>query len=148
MEIQEVWRRIFRLKNGKVLRPEMSVSLFSRKDGEKKRQVCIVGIEQIELAEVLRVVAGNGGEVRIELVVGLDEEIAVRVGEYTGELADDLVSLALCSRIHNDGEREVPKRLPVTQDTEAIAKVLDVGLFRFVYQYVARIGLCGVTGRL
>ena len=47
MEVQEVRRRIFRLKDSEVLRPEMGVSLFSREDGEKKRQVRIVGIEQV-----------------------------------------------------------------------------------------------------
>ena len=38
--------------------------------------------------------------------------------------------------------------MPGAQDTEAIAKVLDVGLLRLVYKHVAWVGLCGVTGRL
>jgi hypothetical protein len=48
-------------------------------------------VQQVQLAEVQRIVARHGGEVGVELVVGLREEIAVRVGEDASELAHKLI---------------------------------------------------------
>ena len=70
-----------------VLRAEMRVRLLAGKDRKEKRQVGIVGVQQIQLAEVQRIVARHGGEVGVELVVGFREQIAVRVGEDASELA-------------------------------------------------------------
>ena len=93
MQVQEVRRAVVRFERSKVLRAEMRVRLLARQDRKQKREVGVVRIQQIQLAKIQRVVAGHRGEVGVELVVGLDEEIAVGVGEDAGELAHELVKL-------------------------------------------------------
>ena len=45
----------------------------------RKRQVRVVAVQQVQLAEIVHVVAGNGRKERIELVVGLWEQRAIGV---------------------------------------------------------------------
>ena len=91
VQIQEVGRAVVGFKHRQIFRAEVRVRLLARQDGEQKRQVGVVGVQQIQPAEVQRIVAGNGGEVGVELVVGLGEQIAVRIGEDAGELANELI---------------------------------------------------------
>ena len=55
----------------------------------KKEQVGVVGIQQVELTKVPK----NRGEIGVELVVGLDKEIAIGIGKDAGELADQCFKL-------------------------------------------------------
>ena len=148
MQVQEVRRAVVRFERSKVLRAEMRVRLLARQDRKQKREVGVVRIQQIQLAEIERVVAGHRGEVGVELVVGLDEEIAVGVGEDAGELSHELVKLGLCLPIQNNREREIAQRLAVAQSTQTVAQILDVGLLRLVYQYIARVRLRRIVTHL
>jgi hypothetical protein len=49
------------------------------------------------------------------LVVGLDEEIAVCVGEYAGELAGKLVELMPILAIEDNRQGEIAQRLTVSE---------------------------------
>ena len=91
MQVQKVRRAVVGFEHGQVLRAEMGVRLLARKDREQKRQVGVVRVQQIQLAEVERVVAGHGGEVGVELVVGLRKQAAVGVGEDASELGPELL---------------------------------------------------------
>src|SRR5271170_173067 len=117
----------------------MGVTFFACDDGEEKRQVGVIGIEQVKPAKIRGVPARHSGEIGVELVVRLYKEIAVRVGEDAGELADKLVRLPFRRRIHNDGQRKVAERLPVAKGAQAIAKIFDICLFRLIYEYISRI---------
>ena len=95
MQVQKVRRAVVGFKHGQVLRAEMRVRLLAGKDRKQKRQVGVVRVQQIQLAEVHRVVARHGGEIGVELVVGLREQIAVRVGEDAGKLGHELIEFAV-----------------------------------------------------
>ena len=69
---------------------------------KRKRQVGIVSVEQIQLAKIQRIVAGHRCEIGIELVVGLGEQIAIRIGEDAGEFSDQPVDLCLVAIVDND----------------------------------------------
>ena len=104
MQVEVVGRGIVRLHDGQVLGSQMRVVFLALQDGEEKREVGVVAEQHVHLAEVLRVVAGDDGEERIELVVGLGEERAVRVREDGGEVGDLPVDDCLVLAIENDGE--------------------------------------------
>lgn len=91
MQVEIVGRGVVRLQNCKILRGKMWVRLLAWVNGEKKRQVGIVGVEQVHLAKVLGVVARNGRKQGIELVIGLCKERTVGVREHAGKLAHLLI---------------------------------------------------------
>ena len=148
MQVQKIWRGIVRLQHRQVLRAKVRVGLLSGQNREQKTQVGVVAVQQIQPAEVHRVVTGNRGKVGIELVVGFRKEIAVRIGEDAGELADQLIQLRFRVAIENDGQREVAQRLTVAQCPQAIAEILDVRLLRLIDQHIAGIGLGRVVADL
>jgi hypothetical protein len=65
--------------------------LLAWQDREKEGQVGIVAVQQIEPAEVQRIVSGNGSEIGVELVVALNKEVAVCIGKDACELAGQMV---------------------------------------------------------
>src|SRR5580704_16088689 len=96
MQIKKVGRAVVGFKRGQVLRTEMRIRLLARKDRKQKGQVGIVCVQQIQLAEVQRVIARNGGEISVELVVGFRKQIAIRVGEDAGKLSHLLIEFRFC----------------------------------------------------
>ena len=69
----------------------MRVRLLAGKDREQKRQVGVVCVQQIQPAEVERIVARHSGEVSVQLVVGFNKQIAVRVGEDASKFPHELI---------------------------------------------------------
>jgi hypothetical protein len=128
VQVQEVGRGIVRFKRGQVLGAKMRVGLLAGQDREQKREVRVVGIEQVESAQVLHIVAGDCGEIGIKLVVRLQEQVAVRIREYARKFPNMLVDLALLPTIGHNGQREIPQRLPIAEGAQAVAQVFDVGL--------------------
>ena len=57
VKIQEVGRVVIRLKNGEILLPEMPVARLATVEGEEKREVGVVRIEQVQVAEIESVVS-------------------------------------------------------------------------------------------
>lgn len=85
MKIEEVGRAVLGFEDCQVLRAEMSVPSLTRKDRKEETEVCVVAVEQVQLAEIQRVVAWDCGKVGVQLVVGLSKKIAVRVCEDARE---------------------------------------------------------------
>src|SRR5271169_5484651 len=81
MEVEIVRRAVVGFEHSQVLRTEMRVRLFAGKNRKKKRQIGVIRVQQIQLAKVQRIVAGHGGKVSVQLVVGFREQIAVGVSE-------------------------------------------------------------------
>src|SRR5579884_1246567 len=107
MQVQKVWRTVVCFEHSKVLSAEMRVAFFTRQDGKEKGEVGVIGIQQIQLAEIGGIAARHGCKIGIELVVRLDVEIAVCISEDAGELSDELVCLCLRGRIDHNRQREV-----------------------------------------
>src|SRR5258705_13302727 len=88
MQVQKVWRAVVGFERSQVLGTEMGVCLLAWKDREQKRQIGVVRVEQIELAEVQRIIPRYGGEIGVQLVVDFRKQIAVRVGEDARKLGN------------------------------------------------------------
>src|SRR5665213_3714750 len=137
VKIEVVRRGIVCLQHRQILRAKMRVRLLAWVDGEEKRQVGIVGIEQIYLAKVLGVVARNGGKQGIELVVCLGKECTIGVRKHPGKLAHLPVDRGEVVAVQHDRKREVAERLPIAKSAKALSQVLDVSLFRLINQPVS-----------
>src|SRR5258708_4063962 len=94
VQVEEVGRAVVGFDDCQVLRAEMWVGLFARQDGKQKRQVGVIRVQQIQLAEVERIVARHGGEVSVQLVVGFRKQIAVRVGEDASKFRHELIEFS------------------------------------------------------
>src|ERR1019366_2835815 len=66
MQVEEVGCAVVGFEHRQVLRAEMRVRLLARKDRKEKRQVGVVRVQQIQLAEVQRIVARYGGEIGVQ----------------------------------------------------------------------------------
>src|SRR5580704_10287854 len=132
VQVEEVGGAVVGFDDCQVLRAEMRVRLFTGKDRKQKRQIGVIRIQQIQFAEVQRIVAGHSGEVCVELVVGFREQIAVRVGEDASKLGHKLIEFCSRPAVQHNREREIAKRLTVTESAKAIAKIFNVGLFGLV----------------
>ena len=91
VQVEEVGRPVVGFDDCQVLRAEMRVRLLTGKDRKQKRQVGVIRVQQIQLAEVERIVARYGGEIGVQLVISLRKKIAVRVGEDASELGYKLI---------------------------------------------------------
>src|SRR6266498_4615512 len=110
MQVEIVWRAVVGFEHSQVLGAEMCVRLLAGKDRKEKSNVGVVRVQQIQLAKVQRIVAGHGGEIGIQLVVGFRIQIAVGVGEDASELSHELIEFRSCLAIQHNREREVAKR--------------------------------------
>lgn len=61
----------------------MRVGLFAGKDRKQKGQIGVIRVEQIHLPQIESTVAGCGGEVSVELVVGLGALVKIPVNSAT-----------------------------------------------------------------
>src|SRR5208282_3879258 len=93
MEVEIVGRAVVCFEHSQILGAEMRVRLLAGEDRKQKRQVGVICVQQIQLAKVQRIVAGHGGEVGIQLVVGFRKQIAIRVGEEASELGPELLQV-------------------------------------------------------
>ena len=78
MEVEIVGRAVVGFEHSKVFGAEVRVRFLAGKDRKEKRQVGVVRVQQIQLAEVERIIARHRGEVSVQLVVSFHKQIAVR----------------------------------------------------------------------
>ena len=86
MQVEIVGRAVVGFEHSQILGAEMRVRFFAGKDRKQERQIGVIRVQQIQLAEVERIVARHGGEIGVELVVGFGKKIAIHVGEEASEL--------------------------------------------------------------
>jgi len=91
VQVEKVGGAVVGFDDCQALRAEVRVRLLAGKDRKEKRKVGVVRVQQVQLAKVQRIVAGHGGEVCVQLVVGFRKQIAVRVGEDASELSHELI---------------------------------------------------------
>jgi len=65
VQVEEVGRAVVGFDDCEVLRAEMRVRLLGGKDRKQKRQAGVVRVQEIQLAEVHRIVARHGGEIGV-----------------------------------------------------------------------------------
>src|ERR1700688_2851701 len=91
VQVEKVGGAVVGFDDCQALRAEVRVRLLAGKDRKEKGKVSVVRVQQVQLAKVQRIVAGQGGEVCVQLVVGFRKQIAVRVGEDASELSHELI---------------------------------------------------------
>src|ERR1700722_11042748 len=101
----------------------MGIRLLAGKDGKEERQVGVVRVQQIQLAQVEHIVSRYGGEVRVELVGGFGEQVAIGIRKDADELGPGVIEFNSRMSVQNNGERKPAERFPVAQSTQAVAKV-------------------------
>lgn len=67
-KIEKVWCSVVRFEHGEIFGVQMRIVFLASEDRKEKPQVRVVRVQQIELSEVLRIVAGHRGKVRVELL--------------------------------------------------------------------------------
>ena len=108
--------------------------------GEEKREIRIVGVEQIQGTQVEGVVAGNRREESVQKVVFFFIELGVMDAEDFVEVGARAIHLGHIEVVNHDGERELTKVIPVQLDLlNAFAQFPDLGFLGIVEQHV----LCG-----
>src|SRR5579863_4008992 len=93
VQVEKVGGAVVGFDDCQALRAEVRVRLLAGKDRKEKRKVGVVRVQEIQLAKVQRIVAGHGGEVCVQLVVGFREQTSIRVGEEASELGPELLQL-------------------------------------------------------
>ena len=91
VKVQEIGRGIVCLKRSEILHTEMRARFLARQNGEEKRNIRVIAVQQIKSAKVLSIVSRHRREVGIQLVVGLGEQIPVEVREDAAELPDQAI---------------------------------------------------------
>src|SRR5258708_38680201 len=90
----------------------MLVRLLSLVDCEKKRQIGIVCVQHLLLAQVESIIGWNGGKEGVQQVVSLFVEKPIVAGEYLLEFRDRFFNFQWVFVIENDRKCEFPKILP------------------------------------
>src|ERR1700728_541349 len=93
VQVEIVGRTVVGFEHSQALGAEICVRLLAGKDRKQKRQVGVICVQQIQLAEVEGIVAGHGGEVGVQLVIGFGKKIPVRIGEEASELGSELLQV-------------------------------------------------------
>src|SRR3984893_1390034 len=107
--------------------------------GEEKREIRIVGVEQIQGWLVEDVVAGNRREERVQKVVVFFIELGVVDTENLVEVGARSLNLGHVEVINDDSERELPEVIAMQLDLlDAFTQFSDLALFRIVEQHILR----------
>ncbi len=104
VEIQEVRGVVVGFEDGEIFLPEMAIARLATVEGEQKREIGIVGVEQIQVAEIEGVVAGNRREKCVQEVVFLFVELGVVDAEDFVEFGARPVHLRQVEVVNHDGE--------------------------------------------
>ena len=128
MEIQEVRGVVVGLKDREILLPEMAVARLATVKGEEKREIRIVGVEQIQGTQVEDVVAGNRREKGVQKVVFFFVELGIVDAEHFVEVGARPIHLGQVEVVNNDGQRKLTEVIPVQLNLlDAFAEFPDLG---------------------
>src|SRR5208282_1479613 len=103
VEIQKVGGVVVGLKDREILLPEMGIARLATVKGEEKREIRIVGVQQIQGTQVVSVVAGNRREKSIQQVVFFFIELGIVNAEHLIEVGGCSVDLGHVEVVNHDG---------------------------------------------
>ena len=87
----------------------MLIARFATVQGEEEREIRVVGVEQIQGAQIENVVTRNGGEKGIQQVVFFFIKLGVVHAEDFVEIGARPFHLGHVQVVNHDGERELTK---------------------------------------
>src|ERR1700756_4927036 len=133
MKIQEVRGVVVGLQDREILLPEMAVSRLATVKGEKKREIRVVGVEQVQGTQVVSVVAGNRSEEGVQQVVSFLVKLGIVNAEHFVELGARPVDLGEVEVVDHDRERKPAEVIPVQLDfLDTFTQFPDLGFFGIV----------------
>src|SRR5882762_9175967 len=94
-------------ENREIFLTEMTVLVFATVQGEQKRIIRIIRVEEKHITEVEDVIAGNSSEERIQKVVFLFVQLRVVNAEHLVELSACPFHFRQVEVVYNDGQREI-----------------------------------------
>ena len=102
---------------------------------KQKREIGVVGIEQVQPSKIEGVVAGNGGEESIQQVVLFFVELGVVHAEDFVEIGAGTIDFGQIEVVDHDGQGKLPKVIAVQLDfLDAFAEFADLGFLGIVEQ--------------
>src|SRR5258708_2712932 len=104
VQVQEVGCVVVRFENRQIFLPEMAVLMLATVKGKEKRIIGIVGVHEIEGAEIEGIVAGNGGKKRVQKVVLFLVKLCVVDAEDLIELGGGSFHSGWIEVINHNGE--------------------------------------------
>src|SRR5229473_8327248 len=117
----------------------MGVARLATVKGKEKREIRIVGVEQIQGTQVEDVIAGNRREKRVQEVVFFFIELGIVDAEHLIEVGAGTIHLGYVEVVDHDGEGKLAKVVPVQLNLlDAFAEFPDLGFLGIVEQYVLR----------
>ena len=139
MKVQEVRCVVVGLQDREILLPEMAIARLATVKGEEKREIRVVGVEQIQGTQVEDVIAGNRREKSVQEVVFFFVELGVMDAEDFVEVGAGAVHLGQIEVVNHDGQRKLAEVIPVQLDLlDAFAQFPDLGFLRIVEKHVLR----------
>ena len=139
MQIQKVRRAVTGFEHGEIFLAEMRVSRFPGMQGKEKRKVGVVRVEEIEIAKVEGVVAGNGGEKRIQQVVAFVVELGVVNAEDFVELRGGAFHRGKIEVVQDDTQGKLAEVVAVQFDLlDALAELAHLRFLGIVEQHILR----------
>ena len=137
MKIQEVRRVMVGFENGEIFLPEMRVARLAAVQGKEKREIGIVGVEQIQGTQIEGVVARNRGEKRIQKVVFFFIELRIMDAEHLVKIRARAVHFGQVQVIDDDGQGKLAKVIPVQLDfLDPFAEFADLRFLGIVEEHV------------
>src|SRR5487761_143574 len=109
MEVQEIWRVVVRFEDRQIFLPQMQVFRLATVEGEEKRVVGVVGVEQIHGTEIESGASWYGRQKRVKQGVFFFIKLRVVNAEDFVELSASGVHFGRIEVINDDAQRELPE---------------------------------------
>src|ERR1700675_4790269 len=123
----------------------MEVARLATVKGEEKREIRVVGVEQIQGTQVENVVAGNRREKSVQEVVFFFIELRIMDAENFIEVGACPVHFGQVQVVNHDSQRELTKVIPVQLNLLGpFAEFPDLGFLGIVEQHILRSGVVHV----
>src|ERR1700733_5628205 len=94
----------------------MAIPRLATVKGEQKREIRIIGVEQVQGTQVEDMVAGNRREKCVQKIVFLFVELGIVNAENFIEVGTCPVYLGHVEVVNHDGQKELAKVIPVQLD--------------------------------
>ena len=117
----------------------MTIPRLATVKGEEKREIRVVGVEQIQGAQVEDMVAGNRREESVQQVEFFFVELGVMDAEHLVEVGACSVHFGQVEVVNHDGKGKLAKVVPVQLDLRnSFPEFSDLGFLGIVEKHVLR----------
>src|SRR5579875_28279 len=139
MEVQKVRRVVICFEYGEILLPEMPVLRLATVEGEEKRIVRVIRVEQIHGSQIEGGAARHCGKECVKQVVFLFVKLGVMRAEDLVELGASGFDLGQIGVVDDNAQREMAEVVALDfKLLDALAQLANLRFLRVVYKNVRR----------